>query len=145
MTCNKLLDWQKTARPEPTQQDKEISIGIHLEEVSEYLDNLYADNPEDSELINHVAKEVARLSSYIKKGKVVPRIKVRTEHADALGDQIVTAIGDMYNQGMDVIGVLEEINASLWSKFVNGQPVFDKNGKVTKGKNYFKPNLSKFV
>ena len=145
MIFNKLLDWQKTARPEPTQQDKEISVGFHLEEVAEYLDNLYAADPEDTEMFNHVAKEVSRLASYIKKGKIVPRIKVRTEHADALGDQIVTAIGDMYNQGMDVLGVLEEINASLWSKFENGKPVFDENGKVTKGKNYFKPDLSKSV
>ena len=27
----------------------------------------------------------------------------------------------------------------------DGKPIYDKNGKVQKGPNYFKPDLSKFV
>jgi hypothetical protein len=46
---------------------------------------------------------------------------------------------------MDVLGALEEVNRSNFSKFENGKAVFDENGKITKGKNYSKPNLKPFV
>ena len=47
--------------------------------------------------------------------------------------------------GFDMVGALDEINKSNWSKFENGKPVFDENGKIKKGAEYFKPKLSKFT
>ena len=70
---------------------------------------------------------------------------IRCELLDALVDQIVTAVGVGHMMGMDVLGALEEINRSNFSKFEDGKPVFDENGKITKGKDYVKPNLEKFV
>jgi len=34
---------------------------------------------------------------------------------------------------------------ALWSKFIDGHPVFDANGKIAKGKDYTPPNLDSFV
>ena len=47
--------------------------------------------------------------------------------------------------GFDIIGALNEVNNSNWSKFENGKAIFDGNGKIKKGTNYFKPNLIKFI
>lgn len=47
--------------------------------------------------------------------------------------------------GFDIVGALQEVNRSNWSKFENGEPIFDENGKIKKGPNYRPPDLSKFV
>lgn len=145
MIFGDILKWQQAARPEPTEQDKAISIGIHLEEISEYLFNLAATTVEASEYFNVLANDVHHLAEMIKAGQVIPVILSRVDHADALGDQIVTAIGDLHNQGIDAMGVVGEINRSNWSKFVDGKPVFNENGKVIKGPDYTKPSLAEFV
>lgn len=64
---------------------------------------------------------------------------------DALADQIVTATGVGVFLGMNVPGALDEVNRSNYSKFENGEPVFNENKKVMKGKNYTPPDLSKFI
>lgn len=64
---------------------------------------------------------------------------------DALVDQIVTAVGVGHMMGMDVLGALAEVNRSNFSKFEDGKPVFDANGKITKGKHYTPPQLDKFI
>ncbi len=46
---------------------------------------------------------------------------------------------------MDIVGALQEVNRSNYSKFVNGRAVFDENGKIKKGPDYSKPDLTKFV
>ena len=45
---------------------------------------------------------------------------------------------------LPILDALHEVNRSNWSKFVDGNPVFDENMKIVKGPNYFKPDLSKF-
>ena len=64
---------------------------------------------------------------------------------DSLCDQIVTATGVAHMFGMDIQGALNEVNRSNWSKFVDGKPVFDINGKIAKPATYSKPDLSAFV
>lgn len=69
----------------------------------------------------------------------------KVELLDSLADQIVTAVGVAHMMGFDILGALEEVNRSNFSKFEDGKPVFDANGKITKGKDYVKPNLEHFV
>ena len=64
---------------------------------------------------------------------------------DALCDQIVTAIGVGYMAGFDMAGALQEVIRSNASKFENGKPLFDENGKIRKGKDYTQPELAQFV
>lgn len=47
--------------------------------------------------------------------------------------------------GFDMVGALKEVNASNYSKFENGKPVFNEQGKIAKGKDYFKPNLTTYL
>lgn len=67
------------------------------------------------------------------------------ELLDALCDQIVTAIGVAHMFGFDIQGALQEVANSNDSKFEDGKPVFNEHGKIAKGKNYFKPELAKFI
>ncbi|UEN68847.1 gp51 [Shigella virus Moo19] len=69
----------------------------------------------------------------------------REELLDSLADQIVTATGVGVFLGMNVPGALDEVNRSNYSKFENGEPVFNENKKVMKGKDYTPPDLSKFI
>ena len=64
---------------------------------------------------------------------------------DALADQIVTVTGVANAFGFDILGALEEVNRSNFSKFEDDKPVFNEQGKITKGKDYSKPNLKPFI
>lgn len=69
------------------------------------------------------------------------------EVADALGDQLYILIGTILRHGMqDIIeDVFNEIHASNMSKLgEDGKPVIREDGKILKGKNYFRPDLKKF-
>lgn len=66
------------------------------------------------------------------------------EIADALGDMLYIWCGTVLKHGLqDVIeDVFDEIQKSNMSKLdQQGKPIFREDGKVMKGKNYFKPNL----
>ena len=69
----------------------------------------------------------------------------RTELLDALCDQIVTAVGVAHMFGLDIEGALAEVTRSNYSKFVDGAPVFDANGKIAKPATYSKPDLTPFL
>ena len=41
--------------------------------------------------------------------------------------------------------MFKEVTNSKFSKAENGKPIFREDGKILKGKNYFKPNIKKIV
>ena len=130
--------WFERAVPNPTDKTRAVQIGVHFEEVGEML--LATGDP-------LAAEDIERVADYYKRhGMKAPNHCNRTELLDSLCDQIVTAIGVAHMFGLDISGALSEVNASNFSKFdSNGQPVFDANGKVSKGPNYRKPDLTPFV
>ena len=68
------------------------------------------------------------------------------EVADALTDILYVTYGAGHAFGIDLDKCFEEVQNSNMSKLGNdGKPIYNDNGKVMKGPNYFKPNLSKFV
>ena len=68
------------------------------------------------------------------------------EVADALTDILYVTYGAGHAFGIDLDKCFEEVQNSNMSKLgKDGKPIFNENGKVMKGPNYFKPNLSKFV
>lgn len=133
------VNWFKVAKPEPTDIDKTTQIGTHYEEVSEMSVALKCDHDETDRLSRCYKTASERMSmGYLSAVDDV-------ELLDALADQIVTAVGVAYMMGFDIIGALTEVNASNWSKFVDGKAVTDENGKIIKGSGYFKPELDNFV
>ena len=68
------------------------------------------------------------------------------EVADALTDILYVTYGAGHAFGIDLDKCFNEVQISNMSKLgKNGEPIFNESGKVMKGPNYFKPNLSKFV
>ena len=68
------------------------------------------------------------------------------EVADALTDILYVTYGAGHAFGINLDQCFEEVQNSNMSKLdENGKPIYNNAGKVMKGPNYFKPNLSKFV
>lgn len=67
------------------------------------------------------------------------------EVADALGDMLYILCGTIISHGMQdkIVEVFDEIQRSNMSKLgENGEPIYREDGKVLKGPNYFKPDIS---
>lgn len=127
--------WFELAVPTPTDKNRAVQIGCHFEEVAEML----------TAIDSHSIDLGTTANNYKKNFAVRMREVDRIELLDALCDQIVTAVGVAHMFGMDIEGALAEVTRSNYSKFVDGKPVFDANGKIAKPPSYNKPNLEQFV
>ena len=68
------------------------------------------------------------------------------EVADALTDILYVTYGAGHAFGINLDDCFEEVQNSNMSKLdKDGKPIYNENGKVMKGPNYFKPDLSKFI
>ena len=68
------------------------------------------------------------------------------EVADALTDILYVTYGAGHAFGIDLDGCFEEVQNSNMSKLgEDAKPIRNEAGKVMKGPNYYKPDLSKFV
>ena len=68
------------------------------------------------------------------------------EVADALTDILYVTYGAGHAFGIDLDKCFDEVQNSNMSKLdESGKPIYNDHGKVMKGPNYFKPDLSKFV
>jgi predicted HAD superfamily Cof-like phosphohydrolase len=134
-TLESIVDWFRSAVPEPATENLSVQVGCHLEEMAEFA--------------AAVGKRWAaiHLDDIAYEFKIEkPEVRVDpTPTLDALCDQIVTAIGVAYMAGWDILGALAEVDRSNWSKFVDGSPVFDAQGKIAKGPRFTAPDLTKFV
>ena len=68
------------------------------------------------------------------------------EVADALTDILYVTYGAGHAFGINLDECFNEVQNSNMSKLgKDGKPIYNESGKVMKGPNYFKPDLSKFV
>jgi predicted HAD superfamily Cof-like phosphohydrolase len=68
------------------------------------------------------------------------------EVADALTDILYVTYGAGHAFGINLDACFDEVQNSNMSKLgKDGKPIYNESGKVMKGPNYFKPDLSKFV
>ena len=89
--------------------------------------------------INLISEELEELKEAIKNNDL-------KETIDALTDILYVTYGAGHAFGIDLDKCFEEVQNSNMSKLdENGKPIYNEYGKVMKGPNYFKPDLSKFV
>ena len=89
--------------------------------------------------IDLIKEELDELQEAIKNNDLL-------EVADALTDILYVTYGAGHAFGIDLDKCFEEVQNSNMSKLdENGKPIYNESGKVMKGPNYFKPDLSKFV
>ena len=68
------------------------------------------------------------------------------ETVDALTDILYVTYGAGHAFGVNLDKCFEEVQNSNMSKLgQDGKPIYNENGKVMKGPNYFKPNLNQFL
>lgn len=150
---NKTVEWLEAAVPLTPAQSC-VQVGCLLEEVGELLEAIGC---QDNTAISKM-KELAdtyktapqkQRSAYLTHISALQRNRdgELTEQvvnvADALADIVVTATSSARQLGINMPAALEEVNRSNYSKFENGKPLFDENGKVRKGRNYSPPDLHK--
>ena len=147
---NPLFDtvlWFEQAVPKPTTKNINAQTGCHFEEVAEMLAEMRGTTRQTEDMIRIAESALAVLGTQLKKAGDPLQFVVtdETKFLDALCDQIVTATGVAHMRGYAFHGAMMEVNASNFSKFVDGKPVFAEGGKIQKGPHYFKPDLSKFL
>ena len=138
-------EWFVRAVPKPTEKNLAVQTGVHVEEVVEFLSEL---RTADLELLSRTTaaiKAMHELGEYLKTQTTSISFPNRIETLDAICDQLVTTTGVAWMLNIDPVGGLAEVNRSNWSKFVNGLPQFDANGKIMKAGDYTKPNLQPFA
>jgi len=68
------------------------------------------------------------------------------EVADALTDILYVTYGAGHSFGINLDACFNEVQNSNMSKLGrDGIPIYNESGKVMKGPNYYKPDLSKFI
>lgn len=144
-----IFNWFKKAVPEPNHKNIHTQIGVHFEEVAEMLLALSWDDEQTEVLLHNAYISNHLLANHLKNNVGALNLdmsnEAKIELLDALCDQIVTATGVGYMLGMKLPMALEEVNASNYSKFVNGEPIFNENLKIMKGPNYFIANVKSFI
>ena len=89
--------------------------------------------------INLIKEELDELIEAMNKKDLV-------EVADALTDILYVTYGAGHAFGINLDDCFEEVQNSNMSKLdKDGKPIYNEKGKVMKGPNYFKPDLSKFI
>lgn len=148
-TLTTTYNWFSKAVPKPTKTNIAVQIGVHFEEVQEFILALLKQAPD--ELINNLeyaSFAVKDLSTLLKSGEYVfnDGLEESTEALDAIVDQVVTATGVAYMCGWDANGAVKEVNRSNYSKFdINGNAIFNSTGKIMKSDLYSPPNLTPYI
>ena len=86
-----------------------------------------------------IQEELDELTKAIKEKDIL-------EVADALTDILYVTYGAGHSFGINLDNCFNEVQKSNMSKLgKDGKPIYNENGKVMKGPDYFKPDLSKFL
>ena len=110
------------------------TFGQEIKEKAEFPDNKITNLRYDL-----IKEELTELKEAIDKKDI-------KEVADALTDILYVTYGAGHAFGIDLDKCFEEVQNSNMSKLGNdGKPIYNDKGKVMKGPNYFKPNLTKFL
>jgi len=142
---NSIFNWFQKAVSEPKSKNIRSQMGCHFEEVAEMLLELNSETEETETKLHNAYLAVHLLAVHLKETDGDLIVSSRVELLDALCDQIVTATGVGYMYGMNLPDALDEVNKSNYSKFVNGEPIFNENLKIMKGPDYFIANVKPFI
>ena len=86
-----------------------------------------------------IQEELDELTKAIKEKDIL-------EVADALTDILYVTYGAGHSFGINLDNCFNEVQKSNMSKLgKDGKPIYNENGKVMKGPDYFKPDISKFL
>lgn len=147
-TLQRTKQWFETARPETTRKDFLAQLGVHYEEVAESLEVLDGNDLRTNGLIAVAEEALKNLATHLKGNSSEDLLTVTSNvlFLDSLCDQIVTATGVAHTRGYDIIGAMDEVNRSNFSKFdADGNPIYNDSKKIMKGPSYSPAELTPFL
>ena len=141
---NETKIWIEKCLPNPKDEDFHTQFGVFCEEVHETLTEVSVTDTETLILMANAEKAMHQLAVHLKghSGRIFVHEANRQDFLDGLCDVVVTAVTSSHTQGLNIVDAMCEVNRANFSKFVDGNPIFDANGKVAKGPNYVKADLS---
>ena len=146
MTLHAIKQWQQTARPDASEKDTSLALGIFLEEVAEVLFEFKQTTKDNEDYLVNLSETrhaLNRLAFQLKRGRTAVEVDGSRENlVKELADVVVTAVGLGHVLQLNVPLACERVNQSNWSKFVDGAPVYDDDGKVIKGPGYVKADMT---
>ena len=140
-------DWFNKAVPEPTEANINNQIACDIEEFSEKVE-CFVPSPENKDVYEAALEGLNCLKQMAYEGALTlgePVKEAKIALLDGICDSIVTNVGLATLMGFDIQRAMKEVNASNFSKFVDGEPIFNEQKKIMKSKDYFKPNLEPFI
>ena len=120
----------------------------NFEKVGVFMKTFNQDVKDSSSLsTDKITKlRISLISEELEELKQAISEKNLTEVADALTDILYVTYGAGHAFGINLDNCFEEVQKSNMSKLgKDGKPIFNESGKVMKGPEYFKPDLSKFI
>ena len=109
----RILNWFRTAKPQPSLHDAAVQIGCHYEEVAEMVEAV-DEGGIDAEAIADLAEHYKRLHTDIyaqELAELTPRN--HKDLLDALCDQVFTAVGVAHMMGYDIEGRSKRCAAAM--------------------------------
>ena len=116
-------------------------VGIFMKTFGQEVKNKpsFSTNKINKLRIDLIKEELGELSEAMKNKDLL-------EVADALTDILYVTYGAGHAFGIDLDKCFDEVQKSNMSKLgKDGKPIYNEFGKVMKGPDYFKPDLSKFI
>lgn len=145
-TLQNTFDWIKACQ-EPSEKLANIQMGVFLEEIAETIQEIQLKSDQGNDVLNRTLININWIGNLLKEDRTHINLD-ETDYIkllDGLCDVIVTATTTAYALGFNLIGAMNEVNRANYSKFVDGKPVYNENGKIIKGPNYVRPNLEPYI
>ena len=120
----------------------------NFEKVGIFMKTFGQDDKTKAELSNNKINElrISLINEELEELKKAIEDNDILEVADALTDILYVAYGAGHAFGINLDKCFNEVQESNMSKLgSDGKPIYNESGKVMKGSNYFKPDLSKYV
>jgi hypothetical protein len=139
--------WIQACLPDPKVKDFHTQFGVFCEEVTEVIKEVSPRDDVTHDLLRAAQEAMSKLGDHLKASNCVIYIDTpnRKNFLKEMCDVAVTLTTTAHTQKMNIEGGMHAVNNANFSKFDHGKPLFDANGKVVKGPNYKKADLSLFV
>lgn len=141
MSIESINLWHSRARPTPDAAQFNVQLGVHLEEVVEMLGTFELSGPGVNRVLAEARADLLYMATRLKSGMTRATITDRKGFLDAIADQVVAGTGAAYCAGMNAPEAVRRVDSSNWSKMVDGEFVYDADGKIIKPPAYRPPNL----
>ena len=140
-------EWLKAYGKTHCVGDLSVAIGVHLEEISEFLRTISTDKDGYAKMLSQVIENLEWFAGRLKSGQSIAYIEPskRVDALDALCDCEVAGNGVAFLAGFDKDEADQRVLSSNEKKLVDGKPIIEPGGKIGKPAGWIPPKLDDLV